>query len=1146
MKRIPEIRIRISLLLAVVGLIVFLFSMTSLPNPADTAYAARRIEKRIERRLSMLRSRADQEEKGTLPSDMVIYRYGRDSLISWENTFPVIDDDISPRVIIPGLRNSRMPLRYPLAQISDSLEFVNLGPKWYLAQSFIEGNSRTIIGLEIKNTLDTRSYNGVNRRLHLGRNFSIKPLSYDSGSAVRIDGRPQFTVQYEVLSRSALADAGLVWIAFALLAVSAMLFLESRRTFKSFIPVALFLLLMMASMYCWGYLAGENYDIFSPVLFAGGSVLYSLGAVVIVNLAVLLLSVALYIVRSDAMGRIVGRRPAVLALLAGLASIAAITVYSYVALKSIIQNSNICLDIYNLSDISWWTVVVYASFLSMLVSIPLVIQMMQPLLPEFMRKWSDVLSVRGRVAVSLLVSVSFVSVVSSLALGKEQGRAEVWANMLAVDRDVSLEMQLKRVEPQIAGDYVISPLCFVQGTESTIQNLIAEKYLFRIAQDYNISVYVLNDDTPYAKISMCNRKVKDGVPVFENSRFLYCDLDGQPRYEGVFLYYHGTYGLARLIVELEPKMTNRDKGFVPSSYSYARYQNSELLHFRGSYAYPTKLEKGLTGPVYEGYTHFYNTVSEDEVVIISRPVTSFGNYCIEGVFVALLFFMLLSLLSMHSAGKTGQQSFYKTRITWVVMISLILALVIMATVSVFFVYERNNANLNTIMSDKIGSVQLMLQNEIKGVDDVRDIKAPVMMEYLQNVARSSGSDIILYSTDGRFIMTTRREGQDFEFIPGSRMDREAFENIARHHKRYYIRRENGDGISRYYMYAPLMGTDGRSLAIICSPYEGGETYDFERDALMHLMTIIMLFLILLFFSRFAATKILDMIFKPLGEMSGKMRTADLESPEYITYERDDEVASLVDAYNRMVTDLSESTRKLAQAERDKAWSGMARQVAHEIKNPLTPMKLQLQRLMRLKMKGEPGWQEKFDDVSRVILEHIDILTETADEFSTFARLYSQEYSEINLDELLQSEISMYDNREDISFEYFGLEGACTMGPKPQLTRVFVNLLNNAVQALELRPDGSGQGVVRVSLRNSIRDGFYDIVFEDNGPGVDEANLDKLFNPNFTTKNSGSGLGLAISRSVLERCGATIAYSRSFSLGGACFSIQYPRRSALDN
>ena len=131
---------------------------------------------------------------------------------------------------------------------------------------------------------------------------------------------------------------------------------------------------------------------------------------------------------------------------------------------------------------------------------------------------------------------------------------------------------------------------------------------------------------------------------------------------------------------------------------------------------------------------------------------------------------------------------------------------------------------------------------------------------------------------------------------------------------------------------------------------------------------------------------------------------------------------------------------------------------------------------------------------------------------------------------------MFDNKDNIKFTYMGFEGVKVRGPRPQLTRVFVNIMVNAVQAIGEKPDGQ----IVVSVRNSVRDGYYDIVFEDNGPGVSEENASKLFSPNFTTKNGGSGLGLAICRSVLETCGATISYQRSFSLGGACFTISYPK------
>ena len=187
------------------------------------------------------------------------------------------------------------------------------------------------------------------------------------------------------------------------------------------------------------------------------------------------------------------------------------------------------------------------------------------------------------------------------------------------------------------------------------------------------------------------------------------------------------------------------------------------------------------------------------------------------------------------------------------------------------------------------------------------------------------------------------------------------------------------------------------------------------------------------------------------------------------------------------------------------------------------------------LNRKKAWEEKFEAASKVLLDHIDVLTETSNDFSTLARLYTEPHTRLDLDSMLKDEISMFDNRDDVRFTYIGMEGASVLGPKPQLSRVFVNLLGNAVQAVEGREGAE----ILVSLRKSIHDGYYDIVVEDNGPGVSEENIPKLFTPNFTTKSGGSGLGLAISRSVLDNCGATIDYSRSFALGGACFTIHYP-------
>lgn len=183
----------------------------------------------------------------------------------------------------------------------------------------------------------------------------------------------------------------------------------------------------------------------------------------------------------------------------------------------------------------------------------------------------------------------------------------------------------------------------------------------------------------------------------------------------------------------------------------------------------------------------------------------------------------------------------------------------------------------------------------------------------------------------------------------------------------------------------------------------------------------------------------------------------------------------------------------------------------------------------------------------MILEHIDILAETASGFSAIAKLSTEEPTEVNLDKILHEQILIFDNKDNISFTYMGSENSYVLAPQSQLIRVFINLITNAIQAIEIRQKNEvtengvigENGRIVVCLRKSVKDGFYDVVVDDNGTGVKAEDIDKLFEPNFTTKTSGTGLGLSICRSIIESCDGTISYSRSYALGGACFTVTLP-------
>ena len=1135
-------------LLAGVSVLLLVIALSVPRLPGDTVQSARKVERIVGKRLQKLDAHVARGSR-SIPADMVIYRYRGDTLVSWVNQFPVRSDDISSAHRFQRLSNPRIRGFAPLSQVEEQTGFYNFGPKWYLCRMENRGDTKILTGLEIMDSQDKSSFNGINPRLRLGDRYTIKPLTFSGGSAVSAGGQPQFKILYDSLTGTATADGTLMWCALALFVAAALIFLLEKKSLRRALAVCGGIVVAMAVMGLWGYSARTEYRIFSPTLYAG-TFFHSLGSIIIVNIAILLVSLSLYLVRDKISGALGTSRARVPAKSAGAALIIFVAAYSFLSLRSICLNSSVCLELNKFSELSIFSFFVLISYVLMLLSIPMILKTlgMRP----------DLFSARGKLVYAFAVSAFIVLTTGLLGFRKEQNRLEVWADRLSLDRDISLELHLRRIEQQISGDVFIPALCQLDNAARTIQNRITDTYFIRESQNYDISVYLIFDDSLPSEIDFCNERLLGGEAISENSRFAYVySPTGLSRYDGVFLYYAENVGVVRMLLEVVPKSGGSYQGYaelfgitgpgtvnIPSRYSYARYSGPEIQIYKGEYAYPTSLDASQAAQLYastpsfptsDSYRHFVNIVSAEEAVVISRPRFNAFSYAVAMVFIGLVIYLMLSVFSLRRRERGSEErSYYKSRISAVIMVSLVLALVAMAVVSVIFVTRSNEDNMSRVMSEKISAVQSMVQSRLGVLHSSDDLRSPEVMALLKGVSEDVRADVTIYTPDGRLVLSSTPE--IFErMLLGARIHEKAYDSIIKGHKRYYINREKAGKRIYYSMYAPLLAEDGSVVAIVGSPYTS-DLYNFERDAVLHAMAIFTVFVILMILAVVMTEAVIGKMFAPLSEMRKKMSSANLDSLEYINYDQQDEIQSLVQSYNRMVTELSESTRKLAQAERDKAWSGMARQVAHEIKNPLTPMKLQLQRIIRLKQRNDPQWQDKFDEVTQVLLDHIDILSETANEFSSFAKLYTEEPTLLNLDTVLQEEIAMFDNREDIHFDYVGLQNSLVSGPKPQLTRVFVNLINNAVQALEAQ----GGGRIFVALRHSVQDGYYDIVFEDDGPGVAEENVQKLFTPNFTTKNGGSGLGLAISRSVLERCGATISYSRSFTLGGACFTISYPK------
>lgn len=277
-----------------------------------------------------------------------------------------------------------------------------------------------------------------------------------------------------------------------------------------------------------------------------------------------------------------------------------------------------------------------------------------------------------------------------------------------------------------------------------------------------------------------------------------------------------------------------------------------------------------------------------------------------------------------------------------------------------------------------------------------------------------------------------------------------------------------------------------------------------------------------------------MVSHPLSALSEQMKNYHLgDAGFHVSYRYHDELGELIRHYNEMLDALAESTQRLARSERESAWRTMARQVAHEINNSLTPMKLTLQQLQR--SKGSERFENAFDRSTSLLIEQIDNMSNIASSFSSFAKMPEVEVHQVDIAEKMHNYITLLRNQSSIiPIRYIGpAQGVMAMADSNQIIQVFTNIVRNAVQAMEGREDSDIIIIMKdvpphqnesKGLTNNNH--WVEISFSDNGPGIPKDVQDKVFVPNFTTKNTGAGLGLAISRNIVEGCGGKITFKTS--------------------
>jgi signal transduction histidine kinase len=290
--------------------------------------------------------------------------------------------------------------------------------------------------------------------------------------------------------------------------------------------------------------------------------------------------------------------------------------------------------------------------------------------------------------------------------------------------------------------------------------------------------------------------------------------------------------------------------------------------------------------------------------------------------------------------------------------------------------------------------------------------------------------------------------------------------------------------------------------------------------------------------------------RPFGRLRAGLRAVGAGAAEEpIPVETRDEVGELVETFNAMQAALVESRRKLAAQEREGAWSTMARQVAHEIKNPLMPMKLSVQHLQRTyRPPGEEAppdevrFARQFERTTDMLIDQIETLNRIASDFSTFARMPMRAPERLDLSAVAEEAAALFEGplaesgRAALALDLAG-DPLPVVADREELRRVLVNLLTNALQAIPERPAPG-----RIRLATARAGGTAEATVEDDGTGIPEDARESVFEPSFSTKTSGMGLGLAISKRAVEAAGGEIAFETAEGVG-TTFAVRLPLAAA---
>ncbi|AZI25035.1 sensor histidine kinase [Pedobacter sp. G11] len=629
--------------------------------------------------------------------------------------------------------------------------------------------------------------------------------------------------------------------------------------------------------------------------------------------------------------------------------------------------------------------------------------------------------------------------------------------------------------------------------------------------------------------------------------------------------------LGSLVIELRSKPYNynnrlpdllgdqkliRDEDF--RGYSIALYSNNKLLNQSGNYTYP------LDGHIFKGkkddfvtssdavqdYSHLVYKPTNSKMVVISKQkvdyverLAALSFFFLVFIIFSLVLYGLIWLIKNLDDERVGWFSInrslminankilYKTRIQLSIVLSVVATLLIVGWVTYYYMDREYRGQQTASIKDKIRKVQQNYEKQVfsNGITNDEDAVAD-----FNNFADINNADLNLYDTQGNLLMTTYPKLYSSKVI-GRKMGPLAYAYLDKLKRSEYINPFEKIGSLTYAAaYAPIRNAQNKTIAYIGLPNYSNEEEYSDKIALF-VSNLINIYALVFVAVGVLAVFLANQITSPLTFIQESIsRTRIGQRNEPIIWRRHDEIGSLIKEYNSMIAALEASAVKLARSERESAWREMAKQVAHEIKNPLTPLKLGVQLLEKSWKENDPNFENKFNKFSKSFIEQIESLSKIASEFSNFARMPDTNLEKLDVMPVIEQARQVYKNSDNVEINVLNKSDRYVriLADHDQLLRTFNNLFKNAIEAI----DDESHCCITAVIYNDEENAYIEI--KDNGKGIPAMLHDKIFVPNFTTKSSGTGLGLAFVKQAVENAGGTITFTSVIDLG-TTFYLTFP-------